>query len=234
MKARTAHNQTTEREYSVARNDSDGAASDETVSGKAFSRQALAARAFRNGDADFCDASALTIAIPKRNRAAVGFDDLPGQRQPYARTRLLRRVERDKKIVRIGEAGAVVFNLNGNEVTVFHGAERYFGLAGFEDFFDLRVFSGAGGRGFHGVAYKIDKELLDLVGIGKQIDVRRREETDVNADFEADDAFEERLQRYALEDGRGELRELAVGLDESVEGVGAVLDNAEAAAQVAL
>ena len=41
-------------------------------------------------------------------------------------------------------------------------------------------------------------------------------------------------QRDALEDGRGELGELAIGLDESVEGLGAVFDDAEAALEIAL
>ncbi len=60
-----------------------------------------------------------------------------------------------------------------------------------------------------------------------------REKTDIEANFERDDALEERLQRDALEDGRGKLRELAIGLDESVERISAVLDDGKAPLQIA-
>ncbi len=76
--------------------------------------------------------------------------------------------------------------------------------------------------------------MLDLVLVGEEMDVGGGEEADVETDFERDDALEEGEQRDALENGRGELGELAIGLDESVEGLGAVFDDGEAALEVAL
>ena len=95
-------------------------------------------------------------------------------------------------------------------------------------------FFDAGEGGFDGVADEVDEELLDLVGVGEEIDVGGGEKADVETDFERDDALEQREQRDALEDGRGKLGELTVGLDESVERLGAVFDDGEAALQVAL
>ncbi len=96
------------------------------------------------------------------------------------------------------------------------------------------VFVEADGGGFDGVADEVDEELFDLIGVGEEIDVGGAEKADIEADFKADDALQQRHQRHAFKDRRGELRELAVGLHESVEGLGAVFDDGEAALQISL
>jgi hypothetical protein len=45
-------------------------------------------------------------------------------------------------------------------------------------------FFDAGEGGFDGVADEVDEKLLDLVGVGEEIDVGRGEEADVETDFE--------------------------------------------------
>ena len=53
-------------------------------------------------------------------------------------------------------------------------------------------FFDAGEGGFDGVADEVDEELLDLVGVGEEIDVGGGEKADVETDLERDDALEQR------------------------------------------
>jgi hypothetical protein len=64
--------------------------------------------AFGDGDANFGDAAGMVGLVAEVDRAAVGFDDLAGEREADAGTGLLGRVERDEDVIRIGETGAVV------------------------------------------------------------------------------------------------------------------------------
>ena len=73
-----------------------------------------------------------------------------------------------------------------------------------------------------------------MVGVGEEFHIGGREQPHLEANLKRDDPLEQRLQGHALEDRRRQLRELAIGLDESVQRFGAVLDNGEAALQIAL
>ena len=99
---------------------------------------------------------------------------------------------------------------------------------------DFRLFLDTGKRRLDGVTEEVDEELLDLVGVGEEFHIGGREQPHLEANLKRDDPLEQRLQGHALEDRRRQLRELAIGLDESVQRFGAVLDNGEAALQIAL
>ena len=95
-------------------------------------------------------------------------------------------------------------------------------------------FIDAGQGGFHGVADQVNKQLLDLILVGKEVEVGSAEDANVEADLERDDAIQQGQKGHALEDGGRELRELAIGLDESVEGLRPVFDDAEPALEIAI
>jgi len=94
----------------------------------------------------------------------------------------------------------------------------------------------AGGfeSGVDGIAEKIDKELLELVGIGLDFDFWARLELDGKAALESCDAANPDADIHGLQNGRGKFREARVGAHETREPVCARGDDVEAAAHVLL
>lgn len=189
--------------------------------------------------------------VAELDEAAVGFDNLARQGEADTGTGFLGGVEGHEEVLGIGEAVSIVFNKDRNQVAIFGGSDGDLGGARqccrllplwsrscssctvangarFRCFIDTRE------RRFDGVAQQIDEELLDLVGVGEKIDVGRGNEAHVETDFKRDDAFEQRNEWHAFENGRGQLRKLAIGLNESVERFGAILNDGKATLEIPL
>lgn len=150
----------------------------------------------------------------------MGARNLLGEGETNAAAGRLGGIEGDKQVFGIGDARSAVLNVDDDGgVLVAPGNVDGFGLGG--------------ERSVDGVAQKVDKHLLELVGVGIQDDGWAWFKMDMQALLEENNAIEQRAEGDGPELWWGELGEEAIGLDEAVEGVGAALHNAEAAAEVA-
>lgn len=194
------------------------------------------------GDWDFEDGLAAwgALEVAEFEGAAVGFGDLAREGETDSSAGFLGGVEGDEEVVGIGEAGAVVGDGDGEESGAGFGLNGDGGREGDSSWAGQSprghgLGDGCLARaegGFNRVADKVDEELFELIGVCEDLSLRDWMERDFQPRFEAGDSLEQGLQGDAAERGGGELRELAVGLDEAMEGLGATLDDFEAAVEV--
>src|ERR1051325_11573764 len=121
-------------------------------------------------------AATRVFAILQRQRAAVSFGDLPAQHQADARTALLGREERHEQVRRIREARALVFYGNLERALRAFPADRHRTAAGLE----TRI---------GGISQQIDQQLLELIGVGVDRDIRPRLDVDWYARVEGGNAL---------------------------------------------
>jgi len=95
-----------------------------------WSRCLCAAAAFGEGDADFGDTALVVGFVAEFDGAAVGFDDLAGEGEADSGAGFFCGVEGDEEVFGIGEAWAVVFDDDGDQVGVLGGADGDGGGAG--------------------------------------------------------------------------------------------------------
>src|SRR5581483_7393745 len=119
--------------------------------------------------------SANVFAVLQRERATVGFGNLPAQHEADAAAAGLRGEERNEEVVAVKESGALVADEDFDRVSVHVPA--YLNRAGRAD---RRV-----ERGVNRIADDVDEQLLKLVGIAVERDFVASHDLDREPRFES-------------------------------------------------
>ena len=145
------------------------------------------------GKSEFGDTPGRGGVVVEGYGAFVRGRDLLCEDEADATALRLGGVEGHEKIGWIHEAHAVVANLHDGG-----------GGGGAPGDRDLRVSAGRGAEScFDGIAKEVDEELLELVGIGAEVDGRPGTEGDGKAGFKVSDLFEQGSERERLDVGCG-------------------------------
>src|SRR5205809_7081040 len=122
-------------------------------------------------------AAAAVYPILERQRSAVGFRDLAAQEEADARSTGLGREERHEEVRGIRQAGALILNpeLERAAFALPAGCDAAAGLQ----------------RRVRRVVHEVDQELLELIRIGADRDVRRVGDANGQARLDAGDALHE-------------------------------------------
>ena len=146
------------------------------------------------------------------------FGDLPAQDEADAGAAWLRREEGHEQVRRVRQAGPFVIDPQANRPGLVPPADA-----------DTAACLECG---VHRIAYEIDQQLFELIGIGADRQVGTRVDTDPQTGFHADHALDELRHMDVIESRRRELRELGVGRREAAERIGTGGDDREAATHI--
>lgn len=132
---------------------------------------------------DFCATAGTVVAIRDGERATVGLDNLQCKDQADTHAAGLGGIERNKKVGRVGEAGAVVFYKYDDAVGLMpanHGDPHGSSIV-------VSVH-----RCIDSVADQVDEGLFELGCINVEVDILRDFESDFRARLQVADASQQR------------------------------------------